>query len=138
MMNRKVIAYVWVVTAAAAAVFALLVTATQVVELRLFAGAALMTFIGFVSTKLSYRVQKGQTASVAFIPNLTAILLYPSWATALALAAGNALALAFGTTRGLKLLFNAAQYLLAYCISVFVYLGLGGESLQVVQSLVLA
>lgn len=128
-MNRKVVAYVWSVTAAAAAVFGLLVMATPSVQLHLVGGAGLMAFIGFLSARLSYSTQRNQSGSVAFIPNLAALFLYPSWLTALILALCNTLALWLGKTRGLKLLFNSAQYLLAPCIAAFIYLGLGGEAL---------
>lgn len=130
-MNRKVIAYVWVVTTVAAVVFAILVMATMPVLPSLIGGAALMAFIGFVSARLSYSIQRNQSGSVAFIPNLTALFLYPSWITALILAASNTLALWLGKTRGIKLLFNSAQYLLAPSIAAFVYLGLGGEPLSI-------
>jgi putative nucleotidyltransferase with HDIG domain len=129
-MNKKVVAYVWVVTVAAAAVFALLVMATQVVRPQLVGGAALMAFVGFISVRLSYNVQRGQTGSVAFIPNLTALVLYPSWVTVVVLAVSNALPLLLGRTQRLKLLFNISQFVLAPSVATFVYLGLGGESLQ--------
>lgn len=125
-MNTKAITYVWVVAAASAAAMTLLVLATGTVNPQLFEGAAIMALVGVVSARFSYNVRGGQTGNVSFIPNLTAIVLYPSWAT---VAIVGASILLIGKRSTLKLLFNVSQYLLSGAVAVFLYLGLGGEAL---------
>lgn len=125
-MNNRAIVYVWVVAAASAVAMTLLVLATGPVHPTLFQGAAIMAFVGIVSARFSYSVQGGQTGNVSFIPNLTAIILYPSWAT---VAIVGASILLIGKRSKLKSLFNVSQYLLAGTVAVFLYLGLGGEAL---------
>ncbi|MBU6366031.1 MAG: hypothetical protein KJT01_07455, partial [Gemmatimonadetes bacterium] len=109
-MNTKAITYVWVVAAASAAAMTLLVLATGTVNPQLFEGAAIMALVGVVSARFSYNVRGGQTGNVSFIPNLTAIVLYPSWAT---VAIVGASILLIGKRSTLKLLFNVSQYLLS-------------------------
>jgi HD-GYP domain-containing protein (c-di-GMP phosphodiesterase class II) len=125
-MNNRAIIYVWVIAAASAVAMTLLVLATGPVDASLFKGAAIMAFVGIFSARFSYSVQGGQTGNVSFIPNLTAIVLYPSWAT---VAVVGASILLIGKRSKLKSLFNVSQYLLAGTISVLAYLGLGGEAL---------
>jgi hypothetical protein len=130
-MNRRVLAYVWVVTAAAVAVLALLVAASKPIQTDLVWGAGLMAFIGFVGATLTYSVQGTQLGNVSFLPNLTAIVLYPSWSTVAIVGISNCAAKVLGKQKGIKLIFNSAQGLLSAAVAAFVYLGLDGEALQV-------
>lgn len=126
-MNTTTRVYVWVITAAATAATALLVTATSGVDLTYFRGAVVMAAIGVISTLFSYTVRGGQTGNVSFLPNLTAIILYPSWATVALVGASNLL---LSRRSWLRTLFNVSQYLLAGSVSALLYLGLGGEALS--------
>lgn len=130
-MNRRVVAYVWTIAVASLSVLVLLTAVTGPLHPRLFGGAALMAFIGFVSASLSYSVQKNQLGNVSFIPNLTAIVLYPNWSTVAVVGLSNLAAKVLSKQSGIKLLFNASQYLLAAGTATLVYLGLNGTALQI-------
>jgi HD-GYP domain-containing protein (c-di-GMP phosphodiesterase class II) len=126
-MNRRTLVYVWTIAAAAAAAMVVLVRATGRVDSTFFSGAILMASIGVISTLFSYSVQGGQTGNVSFLPNLTAIILYPSWATVAVVGASNLLV---SKRSKLRTMFNVAQYLLAGSVASLLYLGLGGEALK--------
>ena len=126
-MNRKTFVYVWTIAVAAAAALVVLVRATGPVDVSFFSGAILMASIGVISTLFSYTVQGGQSANVSFLPNLTAIILYPSWATVAVVGASNLL---LNRRSRLRTMFNVAQYVLAGSVASLLYMGLGGEALK--------
>jgi HD-GYP domain-containing protein (c-di-GMP phosphodiesterase class II) len=126
-MNKRTFVYVWSIAVAAAAAMVVLVRATGRVDVSFFSGAILMASIGVISTLFSYSVQGGQTANVSFLPNLTAIILYPSWATVAVVGASNLL---LSRRSRLRTMFNVAQYLLAGSVASLLYMGLGGEALK--------
>lgn len=130
-MKKSVIAYVYgVVAVSAAAIFALrLVDAS--VETGLLWGVCSLTFVAFLGTLLSYRVQGNTNGAVSFIPYLTAVVLYPSWITSAIVGGGALVAELVKPKIAIKRAFNVAQIVLACCISALIYVSLGGRPLQV-------
>jgi HD-GYP domain-containing protein (c-di-GMP phosphodiesterase class II) len=130
-MKKIVIAYVLIIAAVSAAALGLLVAMKSTVVPALLLGAVIMTLVGGISSRLSYDVRGSQVGDVSFIPNLTAIILYPAWPTAAALGISVLIAKLLVGQRGIKLLFNVSQQVLAAVVAAFVYIGLGGEAVSI-------
>jgi HD-GYP domain-containing protein (c-di-GMP phosphodiesterase class II) len=129
LMSKKVLLYVWTIAAASAVAFSLLLSVGNNFQPDYFSGAALMALVGLISAGLSYSVKKNVIGDMSFIPNLTAIVLYPAWQTVAALAVCELVAKLVSRQRGIKLLFNVAQHVLAMVVATFMFKGLGGEPL---------
>lgn len=130
-MKKSVVAYVYgIVAASAAAVLALRFTHNQV-DLSLLWGVGNLTFVAFLGTLLSYRAHGNMSGAVSFIPYITAVVLYPSWATTLVVGTGALLAELVKPKIAIKRAFNVAQIVLACSVSSLLYMALGGKSLQV-------
>lgn len=129
-MKTSVIAYVYaIVTAAAVALVGLYLT-SPAIDPGLLLGSFCYVLLGFLGSQFRYRVQGNTLGEISFIPYLTALVLYPSWATVGLVGIGAA----FGELRrpkpAVKRAFNISQFILAASIACLLYLGLGGKSLQ--------
>ncbi|MCA0377247.1 MAG: HD-GYP domain-containing protein [Gemmatimonadetes bacterium] len=133
-MKTSVIAYVYAIVAAAAASLVGAYLYDSSVQVNLLAGAGLLTFVAFLGAVLNYRVQGSTFGEVSFIPYLTAIVLYPSWATLVVVGAGALVAELIKPKSGLKRAFNVAQIILAGAAATFAYLALGGKALLIDSS----
>jgi len=129
-MNKNVLAYVFAIAAASICAEYWLYTNETHVNVTLLVGSACYAFLGFVGGQFKYRVQGSTLGEISFIPYLTALVLYPSWATVALVGLGTA----FGEIRkpkpAVKRVFNIAQFVLAASVGSLIYLALGGKSLQ--------
>ncbi len=129
-MKTSVIAYVYAIVAAAAAALACLYLQQPSIDVALLLGSFCYALLGLLGSQFRYRVQGNTLGEISFIPYLTALVLYPSWATAAMVGLGAA----FGELRRpkptIKRLFNIAQFVLAAAVASLLYLSLGGKSLQ--------
>ena len=128
-MKTSVIAYVYAIVAAAAASLVGLYLFDPSVEPGLLVGPALMTLVALGGALYSYRIKSSSFGEVSFIPYLTAIVLYPSWATLSIIGAGAILAELKKPKSPIKRTFNVAQIAFAGAGAVAVYLALGGQAL---------
>ncbi len=87
--------------------------------------------------QVAHSANKNTIGSIAFLPFLTGLVVYPSWTNLLLVA----VAMLVGEFRkpkpGIKRAFNVAQYSLSVGVAVFVYLWLGGKSIQVDETFLL-
>lgn len=129
-MKTSVIAYVYAVVAASVASLVGLYLYHPAIEPGMLIGPLWLTTAAFVGSRVSsYRVEGNTFGEVSFIPYLTAIFLYPSWAT-LGIVGLAALGSEFIKEKpALKIAFNVGQIVLAGAISLFVYSALGGHAL---------
>jgi HD-GYP domain-containing protein (c-di-GMP phosphodiesterase class II) len=90
-----------------------------------------MASIGFIGARLAYRVKgSNHFGDVSFVPNLSALMLYPSWATVLLIGAGWATAEITRKRPPIKLVFNVSQQVLAAALAALVFLFVGGQALH--------
>jgi HD-GYP domain-containing protein (c-di-GMP phosphodiesterase class II) len=129
-MKTSVIAYVYAIVAASVAALVGSYLDNPSVDIALLAGAGGLTFVAFVGAVFSYRVQGSTFGEVSFIPYLSAIILYPSWATLSLVGIGALTAEMIKPKSAIKRAFNVAQIVLAGAAAAFTYVGLGGQSLQ--------
>jgi putative nucleotidyltransferase with HDIG domain len=129
-MSKGVITYVLAIAAAAIAALAGVYIVDSSVEPTLIAGPIALTMVAFIGAIVNYRVQGSVFGEVSFIPYLTAIVLYPSWATLCTIGAASLLAELLRPKLPLKRLFNVSQIVLAGVTATVVYTSLGGVSLQ--------
>jgi putative nucleotidyltransferase with HDIG domain len=129
-MKTSVIAYVYaIVTFAAVALVGLYIEVPRI-DLNLLVGSFCYALLGFLGSQFRYRVQGNTLGEISFIPYLTALVLYPSWATVALVGVGAA----FGELRrpkpAVKRAFNIAQFTLAASVASLLYLAFGGKPLQ--------
>src|SRR5687768_119241 len=84
--------------------------------------------LGVFANALSYRLARGASGGIAFIPFLTASILAPSWITLVAVAISVSIVEGFARRPVVKAAFNVAQYTLATGCATLIYLALGGTS----------
>ncbi len=113
----------------AIAAIAVLYLQTPEVEFDYLKGSALLTLIGFVAASLAYRVQRSSLGETSFLPHLSALVLYPSWAVVALVGIACAAAEARRRKFGIKMVFNVAQLVLAAAVACLTYLILGGKPL---------
>lgn len=134
-MSRSILTYVYAIVAASVASLAAAYAYAPSVRMDLLVGSALLTLVGFVGAWLGgYRIRQSSGGEVSFIPYLSAIVLYPSWTTVTLIGLGAAVSEATRKKPPIKRAFNIAQLLLAASGAMWVYLALGGQSLQVDKS----
>lgn len=130
-MKTSLIAYVYAIVTAAAVALVGLYVDVPTIDPNLLLGSFCYALLGFLGSQFRYRVQGNTLGEISFIPYLTALVLYPSWATVTLVGIGAA----FGELRrpkpAVKRAFNIAQFILAASIACLLYLALGGKSLQV-------
>ena len=89
-----------------------------------------MTFVAFIGTYLSYKTKGSTNGAVAFIPYLTALVLYPSWSTSVIVGLGALLAEMVKPKLAIKRAFNVAQIVLSCSAGSLAYIASGGKALQ--------
>lgn len=129
-MKTSVIVYVYAIVAASVAALVGSYLSNPSVDIALLAGAGGLTFVAFVGAVFSYRVQGSTFGEVSFIPYLSAIILYPSWATLSLVGIGALTAEMIKPKSAIKRAFNVAQIVLAGTAAAFIYVQFGGRSLQ--------
>ncbi len=133
-MDNRIRIYVATVILAALAAGGALAYSTPGVDFDLFWGAAVFALLGLAAQAVAHSAKKDTTGSIAFLPFLTGLVLYPSWTTVPLVA----VAMLFGEFRrpksAIKRAFNVAQYALSVAAAVMVYTWLGGKSIQVDES----
>ena len=112
-MKTRVIVYVWVVVALAIAATSLLYSVNSEIAPGLLVGPALMAAVSFVGGRLAYSQKNSQLGDVSFVPDLTALLLYPSWVSVVLVASSTFFSRALGKQPAIKLIFNTAKSLIA-------------------------
>jgi len=130
MLNRTE-AYVAAVAAAAVGVCAVLYVLVPGLSSGDVRAAAYMALVGTLAHIMLYRLPKGGSGSIAFIPYLAACLIAPTWVAVLAIAVSIAVAELLVRRRELlKVAFNVAQVSLALCLGTLSFLLLGGRPLD--------
>jgi len=128
-MQRKLRFYV-----AGTTIAALMLAAAVFVEDTAFgeqqlAVAVLFGLLAFVAHLSAYQPMRETTASIAFLPFLTSVVLVPHWLSVAGVACALALAQLLAKRPPIKLLFNTMQGSAASAAAVLIYLRLGGSSL---------
>lgn len=130
-MDKKVRTYVGAVFAGAIWITCVLAFLSPSVDIGLAAAPAVFALMGMIAQAIAYSTKKSFTGSIAFLPFLASVVLYPSWVCAVLVG----VAVCAGEMRikksNLKRLFNVAQFVVSVGLSTAVYLGLGGVSVQV-------
>lgn len=129
-MGKQIRLYVAIVIVAAVAVSIALVFSVPKVEPKLFWAAAVFTLLGLAAQAVAHSAKKNATGSIAFLPFLTGLILYPSWTTVPLVATAMLVGEFRRPNSGIKRAFNVAQYSLSVGAAVFVYIWLGGKSIQ--------
>jgi putative nucleotidyltransferase with HDIG domain len=117
-----------IVAASAASLFGLHLYQPDVQSASLV-GPLLLSLVALLGSLLNYRVRGGGTGDVSFIPNLAALVLYPSWATVVIAGACVGVAHSVTPKPAIKRVFNVAQMVLAGCAATMAYVALGGIGL---------
>lgn len=125
-MKTSVIAYVSAILIAAIAALVGVYLYSPAVQLDLLAGAAGLIAVAFLGSVLSYRIQGNTFGEVSFIPYLSAIVLYPSWATVALGSFGTLLAESMRPKPLIKRVFNVSQLTIAGVGALVVYRLLDG------------
>jgi HD-GYP domain-containing protein (c-di-GMP phosphodiesterase class II) len=133
-MQTNVRVYVSFVVATAIAVTIALTQTLMPFDLHLVRGPAVFALMGLLAQSIAHSARKTFTGSIAFLPFLTSIILYPSWICVVLVA----IAMVIGEFRekkpNIKRVFNVAQYVVAIGAAAAVYVALGGKSIQVDKS----
>lgn len=129
-MKTSVLTYVYGIAAASVAALVFTYHSDPTYSPQLFLVPAILAFVAFVGAISKYRIQGSTFGEISHIPYLTAIVLYPNWATLCAVGMGALLAEMTKKKPAIKRIFNVAQIVLAGCVAVFAYRELGGTALQ--------
>jgi HD-GYP domain-containing protein (c-di-GMP phosphodiesterase class II) len=129
-MEKKVRLYVgFMVVAACAATWALAYS-LPTLSYRDAVAPAVFALMGMIAQSIAHSARKTFTGSIAFLPFLTSIVLYPSWVCVMLVG----LAMLVGEVRAkkanIKRAFNVAQYMVAVGGAAAVYVVLGGQPVQ--------
>lgn len=130
-MKTSVVAYVYAIVAAAAVALVCLLLSDSAVDPRLLLAPSALAFVAFMGAIFSYQIQRNTAGEVSFIPYLTALVLYPSWATLAIVGVGALCAEILKPKSFLKRAFNVGQIVLAGAAAVGVYTFLGGKALLI-------
>jgi HD-GYP domain-containing protein (c-di-GMP phosphodiesterase class II) len=130
-MKTSVIAYAYAIVAAAAGALIFVFISDPTVTANLLVGPFALALVAFLGAIFSYQIQRHTAGEVSFIPYLTSIVLYPSWATLAIVGLGALLAEVFKPKPTIKRAFNVGQIVLAGAAAITVYVNLGGRALQV-------
>ena len=130
-MPTRVLLYVIAITATALASVAALVVGAQAVEREPLVAAFGLVVLGAYTAFTKYKTSRNSSGEVSFIPYITAIVLYPHWATVALIGVAVSLVELGKKKHPLKQVFNSAQYILASSCATWVYLTLGGRPLVV-------
>ncbi len=134
-MKTSVIAYVYAIATAAVVALVSLYVREFDVNGKLLLGSLLYALLGFAGSQLRYRVQGSTIGEVSFLPYLTALVLYPSWAAVALVGCGVTLGEIRRPKPAVKRVFNISQSVLSASVAVHLYLLLGGGSPQIESGL---
>jgi putative nucleotidyltransferase with HDIG domain len=88
-----------------------------------------LALLALTAELMGFLLPRGARGSVAFIPNLTTLMLVPNFGALIAIGGAKLISEGFNRRATHKLVFNTAQLVLSYGIGVLVFRGLGGVSL---------
>src|SRR5688500_6859582 len=112
-MASRINGYVAAVCAAALGSGVLLHQVAPTYRPEFVTAAFCFAALGVFANALSYRLARGASGGIAFIPFLTASILAPSWITLVAVAVSVTIVEAFARRAFVKAAFNVAQYTLS-------------------------
>ncbi len=127
-MLTRINGYVGAVSLAALSVGLLLYFIAPEVNPDFLRAAFCFAALGVFANALTYRLARGASGGIAFIPFLAASILAPSWTTLVAVAVSVSVVEVFIRRPPVKAVFNVAQYTLATAVATLLYLGLGGST----------
>lgn len=130
-MPVRIVVYVISVLVAAISVVASLYVVAPPFELGMAAGALAFSILGLLAQKLAHSANAQSSGSIAFLPFLAGVMLFPSWVTVSLVAGAMAIGELTQRKAWIKRIFNVAQYSLAIGSAALVYVLLGGVSLQI-------
>lgn len=130
-MKKRVIAYVYGITLAAAGVLFALHSISPSVDIGLLGGVLILALVAAAMAFFSYQVRGSTIGAASFLPYLTAVVLYPSWATTIAIGLGATVAELMKKKLPIQRVFNASQLILAAGLSSLLYVRVGGVALQI-------
>jgi putative nucleotidyltransferase with HDIG domain len=125
----SVVTFVSAIVAASAASLLGLYLYQPEVQSASLVGPLLLSLVALLGSLLNYRVRGGGRGNVSFIPNLAALVLYPSWATVVIAGACVGFVHFVTPMPALKRFFNVSQTVLAGCAATMAYVALGGVGL---------
>jgi HD-GYP domain-containing protein (c-di-GMP phosphodiesterase class II) len=129
-MPTKILAYVSSVCIAAVCAAVVLMSLAPSFDAKLALPSLAFALIGLVGQAVAHAARGGSAGSIAFLPFLVALVLYPSSSTILFVAIAMMIGEMLQKKVWIKRIFNVAQYSLAVSIAGIAYLWLGGTSLQ--------
>lgn len=127
-MISRIHGYVGAVSIAALGSGLLLYDIAPEANLDFVRAAFCFAALGVFANALTYRLARGATGGIAFIPFLAASILAPSWITLVAVAVSVSAVEVFLRRAPVKAIFNVAQYTFATAAATLLYLALGGKS----------
>lgn len=93
--------------------------------------AAFFTAFGLLASFLGYRTASGASGSIGFLPFLSVALISPNIAAVLSVLISMIVSEALSKRALQKRLFNVSHVVFTHCFSIFVFVGLGGQSMLV-------
>lgn len=96
---------------------------------------ATLGFLALTAELLAFVLPRGARGSVAFIPYMATVLLVPSFAALVTIAAVKTLAELAGKRDSQRQIFNIAQLSLTFAITILIYRALGGVSMMSLHGL---
>ena len=88
----------------------------------------LLTLLAIIGEAWSFLLPQSAATSIAFIPYMAMALVVPHWTTVLAIGALRAIEALRRRADVIKSVFNVAQFVLVFSITIEVYLVIGGQS----------
>jgi HD-GYP domain-containing protein (c-di-GMP phosphodiesterase class II) len=126
-MEKNVRLYVSFVVLTAIAVTVALAYSLPALEYRDAVAPAVFALMGMIAQSIGHSARKTFTGSIAFLPFLTSLVLYPSWICVILVG----IAMVVGEFRAkkpnIKRAFNVAQYMVAVGGAAATYVWLGGK-----------
>jgi HD-GYP domain-containing protein (c-di-GMP phosphodiesterase class II) len=133
-MEKKVRLYVGFMVVTAFAVTWALAYSLPALPYPEAVAPAVFALMGLIAQSIAHSARKTFTGSIAFLPFLTSIVLYPSWVCVVLVG----LAMLIGEVRAkkanIKRAFNVAQYMVAVGGAAAVYVFLGGKPIDVTDT----
>lgn len=120
-MRTRTQGFVLLIFTAALAMLWLLWSGRPAVSQDEWAAIAILSGLALVAEFLGFLLPKGARGSISFIPGLAAVLIAPTWAAVVTIAAVKALFEAGSKNEFLKSLFNVSQYALTAGLAVLVF-----------------
>jgi HD-GYP domain-containing protein (c-di-GMP phosphodiesterase class II) len=129
-MPTRILVYVALVVVAALAAAIGLTYASPKFQYELAAISLAFSLLGLLAQKLAHSAKVQSRGSIAFLPFLAGLVLFPSWVTVTFIAAAMLTGEVTQKKAWIKRVFNVAQYTLAVSVAGLVYVLLGGKPLE--------